>query len=63
MTTAGHKSSHGYNVTDPTTTSVKLDDIYGLARMSASARKRGKSLVVDIVPNHVGSKKPEKNPL
>jgi (1->4)-alpha-D-glucan 1-alpha-D-glucosylmutase len=54
-------SSHGYDVTDPTTVSAELGGAEGLARLSAAARARGMGLVVDIVPNHVGVDKPEQN--
>jgi (1->4)-alpha-D-glucan 1-alpha-D-glucosylmutase len=54
-------SSHGYDVTDPTTVSAELGGAEGLARLSAAARARGIGLVVDIVPNHVGVGKPEQN--
>jgi (1->4)-alpha-D-glucan 1-alpha-D-glucosylmutase len=55
-------SSHGYDVTDPTTVSPELGGPDGLARLSAAARTRGMGLVVDIVPNHVGIGKPQQNP-
>ncbi len=60
--TAVHGSTHGYDVTDPTTVSAELGGPEGLSRLSASARARGMGLVVDIVPNHVGIGKPEQNP-
>jgi (1->4)-alpha-D-glucan 1-alpha-D-glucosylmutase len=59
--TAARGSSHGYDVTDPTTVSPELGGPDGLARLSAAARARGMGLVVDIVPNHVGVDKPEQN--
>jgi (1->4)-alpha-D-glucan 1-alpha-D-glucosylmutase len=59
--TAVRGSSHGYDVTDPTTVSPQLGGPDGLARLSAAARARGMGLVVDIVPNHVGIGKPEQN--
>jgi (1->4)-alpha-D-glucan 1-alpha-D-glucosylmutase len=59
--TAVSGSSHGYDVTDPTTVSMELGGADGLARLSAAARARGMGLVVDIVPNHVGIDKPEQN--
>lgn len=59
--TAARGSSHGYDVTDPTTVSPELGGPDGLARLSAAARARGMGLVVDIVPNHVGIDKPEQN--
>jgi (1->4)-alpha-D-glucan 1-alpha-D-glucosylmutase len=52
--TAAEGSTHGYDVTDPTTVSQALGGPDGLARLSAAARQRGMGLVVDIVPNHVG---------
>jgi (1->4)-alpha-D-glucan 1-alpha-D-glucosylmutase len=59
--TAVKGSTHGYDVTDPTTVSDELGGADGLARLSAAARSRGMGLVVDIVPNHVGVDKPEQN--
>src|SRR6516162_1946598 len=59
--TAVRGSSHGYDVTDPTTVSPELGGADGLARLSAAARTRGMGLVVDIVPNHVGIDEPEQN--
>ncbi len=59
--TAATGSSHGYDVTDPTTVSAELGGPDGLARLSAAARARGMGLVVDIVPNHVGIDRPEQN--
>lgn len=60
--TATTGSSHGYDVTDPTTVSPELGGADGLARLSAAARARGLGLVVDIVPNHVGIDQPRQNP-
>jgi (1->4)-alpha-D-glucan 1-alpha-D-glucosylmutase len=60
--TAVGGSTHGYDVTDPTTVSAELGGAEGLARLSAAARARGMGLVIDIVPNHVGVDKPEQNP-
>lgn len=60
--TATTGSSHGYDVTDPTTVSPELGGRDGLARLSAAARARGLGLVVDIVPNHVGIDQPRQNP-
>jgi (1->4)-alpha-D-glucan 1-alpha-D-glucosylmutase len=59
--TAVRGSSHGYDVTDPTTVSAELGGPDGLARLSAAARVRGMGLIVDIVPNHVGIDQPEQN--
>ncbi|MCW2650715.1 MAG: malto-oligosyltrehalose synthase [Mycobacterium sp.] len=55
-------STHGYDVTDPTKVSDELGGADGLARLSQAARTRGMGLVVDIVPNHVGVDKPDRNP-
>ncbi|RWA17496.1 maltooligosyl trehalose synthase [Mycolicibacterium elephantis DSM 44368] len=59
--TAGKGSTHGYDVTDPTTVSAALGGPDGLARLSHAARARGMGLIVDIVPNHVGVERPEHN--
>src|SRR5258705_6389842 len=59
--TAIEGSTHGYDVTDPTTVSAALGGPEGLARLSAAARARGMGLIVDIVPNHVGVERPEQN--
>src|SRR6202042_1391890 len=59
--TAVSGSTHGYDVTDPTTVSAELGGMEGLAGLSASAQARGMGLVVDIVPNHVGVDRPEQN--
>jgi (1->4)-alpha-D-glucan 1-alpha-D-glucosylmutase len=60
--TAAEGSTHGYDVTDPTTVSPALGGADGLARLSAAARQRNIGLVVDIVPNHVGVGDPGQNP-
>ena len=60
--TATPGSEHGYDVVDPTTVSEELGGADGLARVSAAARARGLGVVVDIVPNHVGIERPERNP-
>jgi (1->4)-alpha-D-glucan 1-alpha-D-glucosylmutase len=59
--TAVRGSSHGYDVTDPTTVSPELGGADGLARLSAAACARGMGLIIDIVPNHVGIDNPEQN--
>jgi (1->4)-alpha-D-glucan 1-alpha-D-glucosylmutase len=60
--TAAEGSTHGYDVTDPTSVSEALGGPDGLARLSAAARARGMGLVVDIVPNHVGVAVAQQNP-
>ncbi|HKV20686.1 MAG TPA: malto-oligosyltrehalose synthase [Mycobacterium sp.] len=59
--TAAAGSTHGYDVTDPTSVSAELGGAEGLASLSAAARSRGMGLIVDIVPNHVGVEKPQEN--
>lgn len=59
--TATEGSTHGYDVTDPTTVSAALGGPDGLASLSAAARARGMGLIVDIVPNHVGVDDPRQN--
>ncbi|WP_043371000.1 alpha-amylase family glycosyl hydrolase, partial [Mycolicibacterium conceptionense] len=59
--TAAQGSTHGYDVTDPTTVSAALGGPDGLRRLSEAARSRGMGLIVDIVPNHVGVADPEQN--
>src|SRR5690242_16296660 len=60
--TAAHGSTHGYDVTDPTTVSAALGGPDGFAALSAAARERGLGVIVDIVPNHVGVEDPRANP-
>jgi (1->4)-alpha-D-glucan 1-alpha-D-glucosylmutase len=59
--TAAEGSTHGYDVTDPTTVSAALGGPEGFERLSAAARQRKIGLIVDIVPNHLGVDKPEQN--
>ncbi len=60
--TATAGSTHGYDVTDPTSVSAELGGPEGLATLSAAARARGLGVIVDIVPNHVGVDDPQQNP-
>lgn len=59
--TAADGSTHGYDVTDPTTVSAALGGPDGLQRLSEAARTRNIGLIVDIVPNHVGVAHPSQN--
>ncbi|MCG5433526.1 malto-oligosyltrehalose synthase [Mycobacterium sp. MYCO198283] len=59
--TAAEGSTHGYDVTDPTTVSAALGGADGLARLADAAHARGLGLVVDIVPNHLGVETPRQN--
>lgn len=59
--TAGRGSTHGYDVTDPTTVSDELGGADGLAQLAEAAHSRNIGLIVDIVPNHVGVEDPTQN--
>ncbi|WP_433663526.1 malto-oligosyltrehalose synthase [Nocardia sp. CA-128927] len=59
--TAAHGSTHGYDVTDPTTVSAALGGPAGLKALSDEVRSRGMGLIVDMVPNHVGVADPRQN--
>lgn len=59
--TAADGSTHGYDVTDPTSVSAALGGREGLERLSAAAKARGMGLIVDIVPNHLGVEEPDQN--
>ena len=59
--TATTGSTHGYDVTDPTSVSAELGGAEGLASLSTAARSRGMGVIVDIVPNHVGVGDPQQN--
>ncbi len=60
--TATKGSTHGYDVTDPTTVSAALGGPAGLKALSDEVRSRGMGLLVDLVPNHVGVADPRQNP-
>ncbi|MEX0659513.1 MAG: malto-oligosyltrehalose synthase [Egibacteraceae bacterium] len=53
--TARPGSTHGYDVADPGRVARVLGGEDGLRALSARARAAGLGLVVDIVPNHVGT--------
>src|ERR1700709_1201340 len=59
--TAAEGSTHGYDVTDPTTVSAELGGPDGLARLSEAVHARGMGLLVDIVPNPLGVDDPQQN--
>src|SRR6201998_2355311 len=52
--TAVRGSSHGYDVTDPTTVSPELGGLVGLALLSPAARVRGMGLIVHAAPTPRG---------
>ncbi|MQY25457.1 putative maltooligosyl trehalose synthase [Nocardia sp. RB56] len=60
--TAMPGSTHGYDVTDPTTVSAALGGPPGLKALSDEVRSRGMGLIVDLVPNHVGVGDARHNP-
>ncbi len=60
--TAAHGSTHGYDVTDPTTVSAALGGPGALAELASELRSRTMGLVIDIVPNHLGVADPRQNP-
>ncbi|MCL2534051.1 MAG: malto-oligosyltrehalose synthase, partial [Nocardiaceae bacterium] len=59
--TATTGSTHGYDVTDPTTVSAALGGRAALVALSAELSERGMGLVVDLVPNHLGIAHPHEN--
>ena len=59
--TASEGSSHGYDVTDPTTVSAELGGPEGFRSLAEKARSRNIGVIVDIVPNHVGVDVPKQN--
>lgn len=60
--TAARGSTHGYDITDPTTVSAALGGPGGFKALSDEVRSRGMGLIVDLVPNHVGVADPRQNP-
>lgn len=60
--TAARGSTHGYDVTDPTTVAAALGGPLGLKALADEVRSRGMGLIVDLVPNHVGVADPRQNP-
>ncbi|QCQ91466.1 malto-oligosyltrehalose synthase [Rhodococcus sp. SGAir0479] len=59
--TATSGSTHGYDVTDPTTVSAELGGRAALVALSAELSERNMGLVVDLVPNHAGIARPAEN--
>ncbi|MDI9914170.1 malto-oligosyltrehalose synthase [Rhodococcus sp. IEGM 1379] len=59
--TATSGSTHGYDVTDPTTVSEGLGGRDALVELARRIHERGMGLIVDLVPNHVGVAKPQEN--
>ncbi|MFG1784133.1 malto-oligosyltrehalose synthase [Rhodococcus oryzae] len=59
--TAAAGSTHGYDVTDPTSVSPALGGRESLVALASELRGRGMGLIVDLVPNHVGVADPGQN--
>ncbi|GAB2654755.1 malto-oligosyltrehalose synthase [Prescottella soli] len=59
--TATAGSTHGYDVTDPTTVSAALGGRAALVALSAELSERNMGLIVDLVPNHLGIAHPHEN--
>jgi len=55
-------SDHGYDVVAHDHVDEERGGAEGLAALSAEARRRGRGLLVDIVPNHVGIATPHEDP-
>ncbi|MEO8221167.1 MAG: malto-oligosyltrehalose synthase [Specibacter sp.] len=62
LLTAEKGSTHGYDVTDPTSIDADRGGAEGLQALSAAAREAGLGVLVDIVPNHMGVATPSQNP-
>ncbi|WP_207344634.1 malto-oligosyltrehalose synthase [Arthrobacter sp. E3] len=60
--TAEQGSTHGYDVTDPSTVDPERGGPEGLLALSRAAREAGLGVLVDIVPNHMGVATPHQNP-
>lgn len=55
-------STHGYDVTDPTTARPELGGPEGWDALTSAVREAGMGLVVDVVPNHMSVEVPHANP-
>ncbi len=60
--TAEEGSTHGYDVTDPTSIDAERGGPEGLRALSEAAKEAGMGVLVDIVPNHMGVATPRQNP-
>ncbi|BBG02985.1 maltooligosyl trehalose synthase [Pseudonocardia autotrophica] len=59
---SGTGSNHGYDVVDPGVVSAERGGEDGLRALLATLHERGLTLLLDIVPNHVGVARPAENP-
>ncbi|ANY05034.1 malto-oligosyltrehalose synthase [Pseudonocardia sp. HH130630-07] len=59
---SGTGSNHGYDVVDPTRISAERGGEDGLRALLGTLREHGLTMLLDIVPNHVGVAVPHENP-
>ncbi|OLL71140.1 Malto-oligosyltrehalose synthase [Pseudonocardia sp. Ae168_Ps1] len=59
---SGTGSNHGYDVVDPSRISEERGGEAGLHALLGTLREHGLTLLLDIVPNHVGVARPAENP-
>ncbi len=59
---SGTGSNHGYDVVDPTRVSAERGGEAGRLALLAALRGAGLSMLLDIVPNHLGVAVPKENP-
>ncbi|MBF4993845.1 malto-oligosyltrehalose synthase [Arthrobacter gandavensis] len=61
LLTAEERSTHGYDVTDPSTVDPVRGGAEGLQALADAAHQAGMGVLVDIVPNHMGVATPSAN--
>ncbi|QRN79877.1 MAG: malto-oligosyltrehalose synthase, partial [Nocardiopsis sp. BM-2018] len=61
VTEAVPGSTHGYDVVDHTRVRAELGGAEGLDRLLEAAASRGMSVIIDHVPNHCSTSRPELN--
>ncbi|MEU7815692.1 malto-oligosyltrehalose synthase [Pseudonocardia sp. NPDC049154] len=59
---SGAGSNHGYDVVDPTRISAERGGPEGLHALLARLREANLTMLLDVVPNHVGVEAPKANP-
>jgi (1->4)-alpha-D-glucan 1-alpha-D-glucosylmutase len=59
---SGAGSNHGYDVVDPTRISAERGGPEGLRALLARLREANLTMLLDVVPNHVGVEVPKANP-
>lgn len=55
-------STHGYDVVRPWEVRAELGGREGLWALARAVRDTGMGLIIDVVPNHVATSQPERNP-